>query len=42
MTALPEGPWRRAVRLARRHRVALLLLLAYLLARAVLFAVGRR
>lgn len=42
VTALPEGPWGRAVRLARRHRVALVLVLAYLFARAILFAVGRR
>jgi len=42
VTALPEGPWARTVRLARRHRTALFLVLAYLLARAILFLVGRR
>jgi serine/threonine-protein kinase len=42
VAALPEGPWGRAVRLARRHRVALVLVLAYLVARVILFLVGRR
>jgi eukaryotic-like serine/threonine-protein kinase len=42
VTALPEGPWARMVRLARRHRIALFLVLAYLVARAILFLFGRR
>jgi len=42
VTALPEGPWARMVRLARRHRIALFLVLAYLVARAILFLVGQR
>jgi eukaryotic-like serine/threonine-protein kinase len=37
VTALPEGPWDRLVRLARRHRVAIALLLAYAVVRALLF-----
>ena len=36
VTALPEGPWDRMARLARRHRVALALLLAYAAVRAAL------
>jgi serine/threonine protein kinase len=41
VTALPEGPWDRIVRLARRHRVALALLLAYAAVRALLFLLRR-
>ncbi|HEY1333969.1 MAG TPA: serine/threonine-protein kinase, partial [Myxococcaceae bacterium] len=37
VTALPEGLWGRSVRLARRHRVAIALLLAYAVVRALLF-----
>ncbi len=40
--ALPESLWTRTVRFASRHRVALLLILAYVLARAfVLVFPGR-
>ncbi len=42
VTAYRERPWERAARFAARHRVALLLLLAYLAARAaVLLVYGR-
>jgi len=37
VTALPEGAWDRVARLARRHRVAIALLLAYAVVRALLF-----
>ena len=42
VTAYRERPWEVAWRFAVRHRVALLLLLAYLAARALVFAVTRR
>jgi serine/threonine protein kinase len=42
VTAYRERPWEKVARFAARHRVALLLLLAYLAARAaVLFVTGR-
>ena len=42
VSAFPEGPLRRAARLASRHRVALGIVLAYLVGRSVMFFfVGR-
>lgn len=37
VSAYPEGPWRKTRRFARRHRTAILLVLAYLVMRVVLF-----
>ena len=42
IAAYRERIWERALRVARRHQVALVLLLAYLLARAFVFLVYRR
>jgi hypothetical protein len=39
--AYPEAPWQRAVRVAVRYRVPILLVLAYVLARAALFWLAR-
>jgi serine/threonine protein kinase len=39
--AYPEGPWQKAARVAVRHRVPILLVLAYVLARAALFWLAR-
>jgi serine/threonine-protein kinase len=39
--AYPEGPWQRTVRFAARHRVAILLVTAYLVTRVVLLLVFR-
>ena len=41
VSVLPEGPWRWTLRQARRHRVALALLLTYAVVRALLFLVRR-
>ena len=42
VSALPESLWTRSVRFASRHRVALLLILAYVLVRAFVLIVGGR
>ena len=42
VSAYRERPWERAARFAARHRVALLLLAAYLAARALVLLVYRR
>lgn len=42
ISAYRERPWERLLRLARRHQTALVLLLAYLVARAFVFFVYRR
>jgi len=42
VSAYPEGLWRKTGRLAVRHRTPILLVLAYLVARAVLLIVARR
>ena len=39
--AYPEGPWQKAARVAVRYRVPILLILAYVLARAALFWLAR-
>ena len=41
VAACPEGPWQKAVRLAARYRVPILLVLAYVLARAALLWLAR-
>jgi serine/threonine protein kinase len=41
VSAFPEGPWRRTLRFASRYRTPILLVLAYLLMRAVLLLVAR-
>ena len=39
--AYPEGLWRRGLRLAARHKTAILLIAAYLVVRMVMLAVLR-
>jgi serine/threonine protein kinase len=41
VSAYPEGPWRRTLRFAGRHRVAILLVTAYLVMRMVLLLLFR-
>jgi len=41
VSAYPEGPWRRTLRFAGRHRVPILLVAAYLAMRVILFLVFR-
>lgn len=41
VSAYPEGPWQKVVRIAARHRVPILLVAAYLSARAALFWLAR-
>ena len=41
VSAYPEGPWRRALRFAARHRLPILLVAAYLVTRVLLFLVFR-